>query len=170
VPARLGAATSAFLVNWARQHHYARQYALPISVQGSLLFLFSFAELTKGVLPNFALLMVLCILMGMQNATITKISKARIRTTHATGMITDIGIELGRSVFGKFANLPEVKADSKKLSTLLQLVFGYFLGGVVGAIGFATIGFIMAMPLSFILLAIALPTLLLARPGRIPQK
>jgi len=39
---------------------------------------------------------VLCFTMGLQNAIITKISKAQIRTTHVTGMITDIGIELAR--------------------------------------------------------------------------
>ena len=34
--------------------------------------------------------------MGLQNAIMTKISKAEIRTTHMTGVVTDIGIELGR--------------------------------------------------------------------------
>jgi uncharacterized membrane protein YoaK (UPF0700 family) len=40
----------------------------------------------------------LCFIMGLQNATVTKISGARIRTTHVTGMITDVGIELGKLV------------------------------------------------------------------------
>jgi uncharacterized membrane protein YoaK (UPF0700 family) len=132
-------------------------------VQGGVLFLFSFAGYATGIVPNFALLMVLCVLMGMQNATITKISKARIRTTHATGMITDIGIELGRALFGKFARLPDVKADPHKLSTLMSLVGAYLSGGIIGAVGFTTLGFIMALPLSFVLLAVALPTILFSR-------
>ena len=35
----------------------------------------------------------LCFIMGLQNAVITKISKAEIRTTHITGLVTDLGIE-----------------------------------------------------------------------------
>jgi uncharacterized membrane protein YoaK (UPF0700 family) len=34
----------------------------------------------------------LCFAMGLQNAMITEISKAEIRTTHVTGLVTDIGI------------------------------------------------------------------------------
>lgn len=159
----VGAATTAILINWARTHHLTKQYALPISVQGFVLFLFSFASHVTGVLPNFFLLMVLCFLMGMQNATITKLSKARIRTTHVTGMITDIGIEVGRFLYVWFANRPEIKVDANKLSILLRLVLTYLFGGIVGAVGFASVGFIMALPLSVCLLAISMPTLLLAK-------
>lgn len=41
----------------------------------------------------------LCFVMGLQNAMITKISKAEIRTTHVTGLVTDIGIEIGKSLY-----------------------------------------------------------------------
>ena len=33
--------------------------------------------------------------MGLQNAVVTRISNARVRTTHISGMATDIGIGLG---------------------------------------------------------------------------
>lgn len=159
----IGAGTSAALVNWARQNRRHQQYALPIVVQGFTLFLFSFAGLAAGHIPILALLLVLCFLMGMQNATITKLSKARIRTTHATGMITDIGIEIGKAVFGVFSKRSTVKADTHKLLILLRLVLSFLFGGIAGAIGFASVGFIFAMPLSFVLLSLSLPTVL--RPG-----
>ena len=41
----------------------------------------------------------LCYLMGLQNALITKISRAEIRTTHVTGLVTDIGIEMGKLIY-----------------------------------------------------------------------
>lgn len=41
--------------------------------------------------PTIALL--LCCVMGLQNAIVTKASKAQIRATHMTGVITDIGVE-----------------------------------------------------------------------------
>lgn len=38
----------------------------------------------------------LCLAMGLQNALVTKISHAVVRTTHVTGIVTDLGIELVR--------------------------------------------------------------------------
>ena len=34
--------------------------------------------------------MLLCFIMGLQNAVISKITRSEIRTTHITGIITDI--------------------------------------------------------------------------------
>lgn len=34
--------------------------------------------------------------MGLQNALVTKISNATVRTTHLTGLFTDLGIELSQ--------------------------------------------------------------------------
>jgi uncharacterized membrane protein YoaK (UPF0700 family) len=160
----IGAATSAALVNWARQNRYHQQYALPIVAQGFTLLAFSFAGFGASHIPILALLLMLCFLMGMQNATITKLSKARIRTTHATGMITDVGIEIGKAVFGVLSKNSGVRADTHKLMILLRLVIAFLAGGIVGAIGFASLGFIFAMPLSFVLLMLSLPTVM--RPKR----
>ncbi|MFX1764116.1 YoaK family protein [Paraburkholderia sp. A1RI-2L] len=41
----------------------------------------------------------LCYVMGVQNAMITKISRAERRTTHMTGIVTDLGIELGKGLY-----------------------------------------------------------------------
>lgn len=154
-----GAALSAILINAAKVLHVKVQYALPLTVQGLVLFMLSWVGNAVAVGHNFLLLMVLCILMGMQNATITKVSRARIRTTHVTGMVTDIGIEMGRSIFGFTTRRPTVHADGRKLSMLLRLVSVFLLGGVLGAVGFAHVGFLTALPLSFVLLLISVPTL-----------
>jgi uncharacterized membrane protein YoaK (UPF0700 family) len=154
-----GAALSAFLINAAKMLHFRAQYALPIGVQGLVLLFLSLVGNIAAAGHNFLLLMVLCILMGMQNATITKVSRARIRTTHVTGMVTDIGIELGRSVFGFTTGRRTVQADTRKLLMLLRLVSVFLLGGVLGAAGFSNLGFMTALPLSLVLLLISVPTL-----------
>jgi uncharacterized membrane protein YoaK (UPF0700 family) len=154
-----GAGLSAFLVNWTKVQHYKLQYSLPLGVQGIALFIFSFSDAFVSHFNIVVQLMGLCILMGMQNATITKLSKARIRTTHATGMVTDIGIELGRAVFGVVVPGTNVRADGRKLGILLRLVLAFLCGGVFGALGFAKIGFLFAMPLAIILFGVALPSL-----------
>lgn len=161
----VGATLSSLLVIWSRIRRSRHQYALPIMVQGLALLGFSFSS-SWGVSLQIALL---CCLMGMQNATITKLSKTRVRTTHVTGMVTDIGIETGRALFWLSSNLPESKPNWQKLATLMQLVSSYLIGGILGAIGFAKVGFLFSIPLAFILLSISVPTLLVVRHKRAPH-
>jgi uncharacterized membrane protein YoaK (UPF0700 family) len=97
--------------------------------------------------------------MGLQNAIVTKVSKAEIRTTHMTGIITDIGIELGKLIYwNKSTQVNEsgyVRANREKLKAHL-FIFGMFLiGGIVGAISFKTVGYISVIPLSLSLVLIA---------------
>ncbi|WP_164176991.1 DUF1275 family protein, partial [Streptococcus pneumoniae] len=75
---------------------------------------------------------------GLQNAIITKVSQARIRTTHVTGIVTDIGIELGKLIYwnrSRGEGLDMVRADRDKLRLLGALLAAFFAGGVLGALG-----------------------------------
>ena len=160
-----GAAFSTILINWARIRHVGGQYALPIAVQGGLLACFAGGGVFTGEWGRVFSLACLCFIMGMQNATITKISGARIRTTHATGMITDIGIELGRAAFRRAHPGRGRGADRARLAIHLQLVGTFVAGGVAGALGFAHAGFAFALLPAAILLALSVPALW-RRPGR----
>ncbi len=61
---------------------------------------------------------------GLQNAIITKISRAEIRTTHVTGLTTDIGIEIGKALYWNrgHRHLHAVVADRSKLRLLSSLL------------------------------------------------
>jgi len=102
--------------------------------------------------------LLLCFIMGLQNAVITKLSRAEIRTTHVTGMVTDIGIELGKALYWNSGRHPDmhVRADLTKLRTLSTLVALFFIGGAVGALGFRHIGFVFTLPLAALLVFVAL--------------
>jgi len=156
-----GAAFSTILINWARVHDQRQQYALPLAVQGGFMVAFGFGGIFSGELWRLFSLACLCFIMGMQNATITKISGARIRTTHVTGMVTDIGIEIGRGVFGLLGT--GVGVDREKLRILLRLVGAFVIGGVVGALGYGHLGFLFSLPLAVVLLSLSLPALLRPR-------
>jgi uncharacterized membrane protein YoaK (UPF0700 family) len=97
--------------------------------------------------------LVLCFIMGLQNAVITKISHAEIRTTHVTGLVTDLGIELGKLFYiNRLSRDTLVRANRQKLSLLAKLISSFFMGGLAGAIGFKEIGFITTVPLALLLL------------------
>jgi len=160
-----GAGASAILINWGRRNARRKQYAYPLAMEAVLLLAFGALGTAMKAAPETAIAAVplLCFIMGLQNATITKISGARIRTTHLTGMITDIGIELGKLVYelaGR-AHGVTVRADRRKLSILSQVVSMFFLGGVVGAIGFKHLGYGFSMPLAALLLALTSPQLII---------
>ena len=101
----------------------------------------------------------LCFIMGLQNAIITKLSNAEVRTTHITGMVTDIGIELGRLIYfnrNRHDDMPPVRANRQRLRINLLMVMSFFIGGLSGAAGFKHFGFIATVPLAALLLALAL--------------
>jgi uncharacterized membrane protein YoaK (UPF0700 family) len=160
-----GAACSAILINWGRRRGWSDFYALPLMLEAALLFGFGLLGSFAQGSPGFILVAVvlLCFIMGLQNATVTKISGARIRTTHVTGMITDVGIELGKLVYrnGDLTRpaTSRVRADRPKLYLLSLLLGSFFAGGVFGAFGFQHWGFVSCLPLGLLLLLLVAPSL-----------
>ncbi|WP_170295101.1 YoaK family protein [Paracoccus aestuariivivens] len=154
-----GASFSSLLINWASFRVGRRQYALPIALQGVFLLCFAWGGIFSSVAGRLFALACLCFIMGMQNATITKISYARVRTTHATGMMTDIGIEIGRAMFGRLRPASGVRADRLKLKILLTLIGAFVLGGITGAVGYSKLGFFFSVPLALLLLGLSVPAL-----------
>ena len=160
-----GAAVTAVMVNWARQRHVRSEYALPLLAEALLLLVFGLMGATLNRQTPFAVpltVLVLAFTMGLQNALVSKISSSQIRTTHMTGIITDIGIELGKLFYWNRTESPlesRVRANQIKLKLLLTLLAAFVLGGLVGAAGFRYIGFIWVVPLAIGLLALSLPPL-----------
>ena len=162
-----GAATSAILINWGRRRRAQSEYALPLMLEAVLLLVFG---LLGSNLENNRFLFVpatvglLCYVMGLQNAIITKISKAEIRTTHMTGIVTDIGIELGKLFYWNVSEsgpgVTAVRADRSRLRLLASLLGMFFIGGLAGALGFKYVGFISTLPLSAMLVVLAVVPLM----------
>jgi len=156
-----GAACTAVLVNWGRRRQMQSEYASPLFLEAALLACFGIMgrrfEEHHWLLVS-ATVGLLCFTMGLQNAIITKISQKEIRTTHVTGMVTDIGIELGRLIYwnrGTHPGKEEVRADRDNLWLLTSLVGLFVIGGITGAIGFEYAGFVVTLPLAVILLVLA---------------
>ncbi|MGC4038524.1 MAG: YoaK family protein [Chitinophagaceae bacterium] len=70
--------------------------------------------------------------MGLQNSLVTQISNSVVRTTHLTGLFTDLGIELSQLLFYK------AKEQKTKLLSSIQLrltiIFFFFSGGIAGGL------------------------------------
>ncbi|MES2347083.1 MAG: YoaK family protein [Pseudomonadota bacterium] len=156
-----GAATSAILINWGRRRGAHSQYALPLIVEAALLLCFGLMGAKLGASGQIsAIVALLCFVMGLQNAIVTKVSRAEIRTTHVTGLVTDIGIELGKLFYwngpARAGGADKVMADRGKLRLLSSLLAMFLAGGLAGAFGFKYIGYIVTVPLAVALLTLAI--------------
>ena len=79
------------------------------------------------------------------------------RTTHITGVVTDIGIELGKMLYWNRAQTPQlaqVQGDKPRLQLLSALLFSFLLGGVLGALGFKHLGYVATVPLALSLMGL----------------
>lgn len=158
----IGAACTAMMVNFGRRHRLRSQYALPLLLEAGLLLVFGMLGAQLSVVTGLfvpATVMLLCFIMGLQNALITKISHAEIRTTHVTGIVTDIGIELGKLAYWNRSGDTRgmrVRANRERLRTLCLLVASFFGGGIAGALGFKHAGYLSTVPLAIVLVLLTI--------------
>jgi uncharacterized membrane protein YoaK (UPF0700 family) len=71
---------------------------------------------------------------GLQNAMVTTFSGTVVRTTHVSGMWTDLGIFLGHFLRGR-------RPDALRMKMSFLIISGFFCGGVASAVAFARIGY-----------------------------
>jgi len=72
---------------------------------------------------------------GLQNALATTYSGAVLRTTHVTGIFTDLGIMFGGLLRGE-------QPDGRKAKLFLLIITGFILGGATGSLAFARFHFL----------------------------
>ena len=151
----LGAVASAFMTESAKRRGVRSKYILPMAAEGVLLS-------TLAVLINYqlgaglrgdaglcnAIALIGAFTMGLQNATITEISGAVIRTTHLTGVVTDFGLEgvrflnwyidrtRGRLAWrrhGRALRVSQRHPTAQRLLLLFSVFWSFIFGAAAGA-------------------------------------
>lgn len=105
-------------------------HAIPMVLEmGILIFLPIIASTSQ--LSNEWIACGLLFAMGLQNALVTKISQATVRTTHLTGLFTDLGIELSQLFFyqGRAASRKLSRSIYLRLAIIIFFFFGCVAGG-----------------------------------------
>lgn len=128
----LGSFISNLLVEFVSTRNDRLIYRIPILLESMLLFAVAlFGQYLILHAPN-VLACSLLFAMGIQNSLVTSISNATVRTTHLTGLFTDLGIELSQLFFYKLPHEKEKLYSSIKLR--LTIISFFFLGGLLGGI------------------------------------
>lgn len=157
-----GAVTTTVLINWARRRRLHSEFALSLLLEALLLLAFglvgaNLATYSALLVPAAAAL--LCFIMGLQNAMVTKISQAEVRTTHMTGVITDLGIELGKLLYWNRTPdtpaEPMVRANRDRLRLHATLLACFAGGGLAGALAFQWLSFFATVPIALLLAGLA---------------
>lgn len=107
-----------------------RRYGVAMSLESAALFLAVYF-LRRGASQGDYLAAMAC---GLQNAMVTTYSGSTMRTTHITGMVTDLGIACGHFLRG-------TGVDWFRFRIYGVLFLGFFAGGVIGTFGYGMFGY-----------------------------
>lgn len=119
-----GSLTASLLINYFEEKKPKWSYSLPILIEiGFLLWCF-FSDKEFHFQTN-----TLLFAMGIQNGIVSVVSGKVVRTTHLTGMVTDIGLGLGK-LFLKKGNLVFVK---RSLIINTSVITMFIVGGLLSA-------------------------------------
>jgi len=157
----MGSFASGMLVSLGRRHRFRSHYALSLMIEAGLLLIFGIMGSRLQEMHRFYLPMTIVLLsfiMGMHNSVVTIISSAEVRTTHMTGIVTDLGLELSRLFYFNVDESQRNKriiANRDKLKLYLLILVSFFAGGVAGALGFKRLGFKVTLLLAVFLILLA---------------
>jgi uncharacterized membrane protein YoaK (UPF0700 family) len=151
-----GAVLSGFTTELGRRRGWNSIYVLPMALQAVLLTIFTIllralhgnAPAADGSL--YWISGIASMAMGLQNATITRISSGVVRTTHVTGVLTDLGLELAQLYWwmrerdlsrvpqGVRAQVSHAIAQPvvRRLALLLSIMGSFALGAGLGTLTF----------------------------------
>jgi len=128
----LGSFVSNFLIELIskKDDHYI--YVVPASIECAILFIIGFFGQHLIAHNPDLIAFSLLFAMGLQNSLVTTISNATVRTTHLTGLFTDLGIELSQLFFYKTIEQRKKLFSSIKLR--LSIIGFFFIGGIIGGV------------------------------------
>lgn len=122
-----GAFVSTFLLEAGIRKNFSLSYLPSLSIEIALLVIAGI-HMFYPYHSQVVLASMLLFAMGIQNALVTRVSKNVIRTTHMTGLFTDMGIELAQLFYYR------AQGERQKLTqsiVLRMIIVLSFLGGCI---------------------------------------
>ncbi len=109
-----GSFFSSFLIEKFKENKKLNVFVLPTIIECIILLSIAIISNTGEIKYPDLIICSLLFAMGLQNSFVTKISNAIVRTTHLTGLFTDLGIELSQLFFPEsYPNRDKIKSTIK---------------------------------------------------------
>jgi diguanylate cyclase (GGDEF)-like protein len=135
----VGAVAASLTIESAAFRQKAHAYGVALLMEGTILLAFilvaGFFHATHARALDLGAAL-LCFAMGMQNSLVTRLSGAVVRTTHLTGVVTDLGIEAARWLRwyrGHRRGIEALPRPQGKALLLLTIICAFTMGGISGA-------------------------------------
>ena len=134
-----GSFLSSFLEELISIRNPQLSHLFPITLEMFILIAIGFfgTNLGLGTFGGKLTAFFLLFAMGIQNSLVTNISKSIVRTTHLTGLFTDLGIELSQLFF--YRKPEEVKKLKTSIYLRLSIITFFFIGCFSGGIIYQTL-------------------------------
>lgn len=134
----LGAFFSSLLVEFFLHKNEKYVYVIPTAIESLILLAIGIFGVNLRLETPDLIAYCLLFAMGLQNSLVTRISNATVRTTHLTGLFTDLGIELSQLFFYRESMVRKKLLVSIKLRA--TIIGFFFTGGIFGGIFYSKIG------------------------------
>ena len=148
-----GSFVSSLLVEIMTRRNEQYMYAIPVLMEIIILCTVALVGPTLILYNPNLIVCILLFAMGLQNSLVTRISNAIVRTTHLTGLFTDLGIELSQLFFYK-----EPRQQDRLISTIklrLLIIAFFFLGGLLGGTLYSYLGlYVLLIPATLLLIGL----------------
>lgn len=127
-----GAFCSSFIVELSSRHKRLRPHLIPLLIEILILGFVGLSDIKilKISISAFMIAGLLLVAMGTQNSLVTRVSQSVVRTTHLTGIFTDLGIELSKLFFKQRES--EYRQLKKNIALKLLVIACFFSGCIIG--------------------------------------
>lgn len=126
----LGSFCSNTLVEFLSRRGSSQVYFIPAAIESIILLSIGFFGSDMIFSHPNVIACALLFAMGLQNSLVTRISKATVRTTHLTGLFTDLGIEFSQLLF--YRRLEDRYKLIASIQLRLTIIGFFFVGGIIG--------------------------------------
>jgi len=125
----LGSFTSSVITGFFEERKPKLSYTLPIIIEiGLLLWCFL---IHPDLNQQAKQILILLYTMGIQNGIVSVVSGKVVRTTHLTGMVTDIGIGFGKMLLRKGNKIFVLRSLLLNLAVVISFISGAMLSAFV---------------------------------------
>lgn len=133
-------------------------FVILLGEHGDLIYSFNAQSPKEHNLAEFLVISLLCFICGLKNALVTWTTKGKIRVTHLTGISTDIGLNLVRSLSFK---QPSPMFHEKKIVNIIRILTlaAFSSGAIISALVFPRVGykgFFLVMAISVVITVVSL--------------
>ncbi|WP_258100961.1 YoaK family protein [Marinoscillum pacificum] len=131
----IGSFSGGILTEYFKRKGWRNVLTIPVLIEVALLASIPLLDYANLLSTKDVRAFILLFAMGLQNAYVTRISNAVVRTTHLTGLFTDLGIELSQLIYSK--SNPNHTNTVIMIKIRILIISFFFTGGFIGGFLFS---------------------------------